>query len=182
MSSLVITIKSEETQADIQRKYQDAADRPHEQALALAGLFRNYAAKHDRANFDVQTGSADPVAASATATLVSVPADDTIIIGGVTFTAKASPSGDNQFSQAGTDAEDATALAAKINAHPTLSQAVTASAATNVVTIRAKQKGVIGNFITLSETGTSITVSAAALAGGTGGVTEAAVSYNCGIA
>ena len=179
-SSVVITIKSEENQAYNQQLNQISSTKPKEEALALSRLFKEMASGKHRANFDVQTGSAAPVAASGTLTLSSVAADETCVIGGVTFTAKASPSGEVQFDQSGDDDADATSLASKINNHSTLSQVVTASVASNVVTVTAKQKGVIGNFITIvGDTG--ITASAATLASGTGGATEAAVNYDLGI-
>jgi len=124
---------------------------------------------------DIFSSTSDPVAATATATLVSC-ATDTITIGGVTFTGAASPSGEAQFATSGTDAADATALAAKIAAHSTLGKIVTATSASNVVTITALIKGVVGNFIAVSRTGTTITLSGALLAGGTGGPASTPVS------
>jgi len=132
------------------------------------------------ANLDVFSSASAPVAASGTATLVSC-ATDTITIGGITFTGSGSPTGDNQFETDGNDAADAAALTAKINAHPTLSKVVVASALSNVVTITCLQKGVVGNFITLAETGSTITLSGAALAGGTGGAEGAAQNYSVGL-
>jgi phage tail sheath gpL-like len=120
------------------------------------------------------------VAASATITLASC-ATDTVTIGGITFTGSATPSGDVQFETDGDDTADAAALAAKINAHPTLSAVVGASSNLGVVTVTAKVKGVVGNFITLSETGSTITVSGSALAGGTGGPSGSATTYSFGL-
>ena len=180
MSSLVLTLKSELTQAHLQQRFQLETGRPKEQVAALQDLLNRLAGGLESGSLDVQTGSADPVAASGTITLASC-ATDTVTIGGVTFTGSGSPTGDEQFETDGDDTADAAALAAKINAHPTLSQVVSATSALGVVTVTARVKGVVGNFITLSETGSTITVSAAALAGGTGGVTEAAVSYSLGL-
>jgi phage tail sheath gpL-like len=70
---------------------------------------------------------------------------------------------------AGTDTQDATALAAAINANTTLNKIVYATSATNVVTLTALQAGVIGNYISLAKVGAPITVSGTALSGGTGG-------------
>lgn len=111
----------------------------------------------------VQGSSADPVAATGTITQVSAVAANTVTIGGVTLTA-----GTN-WSVAGTDAQDAAALAAAINANTTLNKIVYATSASNVVTLTALQAGVIGNYISLARVGAPITVSGAALAGGTGG-------------
>jgi phage tail sheath gpL-like len=119
------------------------------------------------------TSTGTPAFASGTVTLASVPEDDTVTIGGITFTAKASPSGEAQFSQAGSDTADAASLASKINAHSTLSAVVSATSALGVVTITCRFPGVVGNFITLAETGTSMTVSGARLSGGVGGISGA---------
>ncbi len=73
-------------------------------------------------------------------------------------------------------------LAAAINAHATLGLAVVATYAANVVTITALQKGVLGNYVATSQTsGSTITVSATTLTGGTGGATSAVVSYSRGL-
>jgi len=182
MSSLVITVKSEEVQADLQAKYKIETGKPQEEALRLSELFRNFASKNRSASFDVQTGSASPVAASATFTLVSAIATDSITIGPVVMVATSTPTLSTDWEIDGaSDTLDAASLAAAINAHPTLSQIVTASSATNVVTVAAKQKGVVGNYIACSSQDATITASAAYLSGGTGGVTEVAVNYSCGI-
>lgn len=180
MGSLVITVKSEQSQAYLQQFYQLSSTRPKEQAAALAELFRGAAGGVKPLSVDVQTGNAAPVAASGTITLASC-VTDTVTIGGVTFTGSASPSGEEEFETDGDDTADAAALAAKINAHSTLSKIVSATSALGVVTVTCLVKGVVGNFITLAETGTTITVSGPALQGGTGGVMEAAVNYNLGI-
>jgi phage tail sheath gpL-like len=113
---------------------------------------------------------ADPVQASGTVTCASVAAADTVTINGVVLTASSTPSGEAQFEIDGTDAQDAAALAAIINAHSTLQYVVSASAAASgVVTITALQPGVIGNAITLaSSNGTRAAVSGARLANGAG--------------
>lgn len=172
-SSLVLTVTS--SRSDLSDRLVHTEGR--RTALNVADHFRRVAAGLESGSFDLYTSSASPVAASGTITLASVAADDTVTIGGVTFTAKASPSGSVQFSQAGTDTQDAASLAAKINAHSTLSQIVSATSASGVVTVTCRVKGVIGNFITLASTGGTMTLSASALAGGTGGVTGAPTSY-----
>ena len=177
--SLVLTLKLDDTQARALQFYQ-VSGKPRQAAKALEQLFKDLGSQQLRGEIDVQSGSAAPVAASGTITLVSC-ATDTVTIGGVTFTGSGSPTGEVQFETDGNDAADAAALAAKINAHSTLSQVVVATVVNNVVTVTCRTKGVIGNFITLAETGTTITISAAALAGGTGGVTDTAVSNTLGL-
>ena len=176
MPSLVLTIKSPRT---------DLATRltrvePREALLNLSKFIRGYATGLETGAVYAQNNASDPVAASATATLVSC-ATDTITIGGITFTGTGTPTTELHFETDGNDAADAAALAAAINAHSTLSKIVVATTASNnIVTITCLVKGVIGNFITLSETGTTITVSGAALAGGTGGPTGSPTSYILG--
>lgn len=182
MGSLVLTLKTDETQARLQQDFQIDTGKGKEACLALSEHFKKVAAGQTRAAVDVQTGSADPVAASGTFTLASVVQDEAVTIGAVTLTAKDSPSGENQWQTGGAnDTADAVTLAAAINAHSVLSQVVTATSAAAVVTVTAKVKGVIGNQIAISETGTTITASGSFLASGAGGVTEAATSYSLGI-
>lgn len=118
--------------------------------------------------------------ASATCTVASIQADDTVTINGVTLTGKSSPSGESQFDSDGSDTVVATALAACINANSSLTGICTASNVADVVTISAYCKGLIGNAITLaSSNGSRLAVSAARLAGGTG-MGESPVNYNLG--
>lgn len=123
--------------------------------------------------------------ASATLTPVTVVADNTCVISGVTFTAKVAPTGAQQFytkaaspafpgvagATAGSDCATGHWLAKLINAYEYASQGAldvvaTAHATTGVVTLvpRTAKKG---NIITLSESATNVAVSGAALANGT---------------
>lgn len=73
-------------------------------------------------------------------------------------------------------------LAAAVNAHSTLKYIVSASAALAVVTVTALIRGVIGNFIQFTDNDSTITSSGSGyLAGGLGGVMEAAQVYDCGL-
>jgi len=110
------------------------------------------------------TFTAQQAYATGTVTLTSIAADATVTVDGVVFTAKASPSGIAQFANGGDDTADAAALAAKINAHPSLTTRVTATSASNVVTIRAYSPGTAGNSITLASS--TEAVSGATLANG----------------
>lgn len=184
MSSLVITIKSEETQAALQQKYQFDSDRAQLQAKTLSQLFQQYSAQYERCTFDVQTASANPVAASATWTLDTVIATDTVSVAGITFTGTDTPTTNLHFDTSlATDALIAADIARAVNEHPTTSALVSASAAGDVVTVTANQKGLVGNFIPFTDDDDTITSTGSGfLAGGTGGASEAAVNYNCGIA
>jgi phage tail sheath gpL-like len=177
-SSIVVTIKG-----DIADPARLAADSSCDQVgvVGLCNYLEACAMGAENASIDFQytTGTA-PVAASGTVTCASVAADDTVTIGSVTLTAKASPSGENQFDQSGTDTADGVSLAAKINAHSTLSKIVSASAASGVVTITCLVKGMVGNHLVLdSSNGTRLAVTE--FTGGTGGAQTAAKTWRCGL-
>lgn len=181
-SSIVLTIKSDETQAINQQILQLSSNKNREMGLACSRLLKDMASQRHRAIIDIQTGSAAPVAASGTLTLVSVIATDVCVIGPVTLTATSGGAGADEWDiDGGTDTLDADELVTSINGHATLSQVVSASNVAGVVTITALQKGVVGNFINISSVDSTITASAANLASGTGGVTEASVQVNLGI-
>lgn len=131
----------------------------------------------ENASIDVHVSEEDGTAAAATATLVSC-ATDTITIAGVTFTGSGLPTGDAQFETDGDDDADTAALVAKVNLHPTLSRIILATAVANVATFTVRQKGYLGNFLAIAETGSTITVTA--FAGGTGGPEGAASTFSFG--
>jgi hypothetical protein len=101
----------------------------------------------------------------------AVNATDTLAIAGsvgATLAVVASPTTQNQVSKGATDAEFATNVAAKINAHTTLSKIVRAyvTTPTNRVHVVAKVPGLFGNLIALAEVGNGFVLSAAVLSGG----------------
>jgi phage tail sheath gpL-like len=112
------------------------------------------------------------VQASGTITFsAAATANDTLIINGVTFTAKASGAGANEFNVGLTATASATNLAASINASVTalVSGYVTASSALGVVTVTSAFYGTSGNQATIAEgvdSGSVITVSGARLTAG----------------
>lgn len=146
----------------------------HQSLINAARLIKGLAAGSTiAAGIDVSVSSADPVAASATCTLVSVADADTVTVAGTVLTAKTSPSGSAQWARGGaTDTVDAAAFVACVNAHATVKQYVTASQVAGVVTLTANIKGVIGNLITLtSSSNTTLAVTGSGkLASGAGGV------------
>lgn len=90
----------------------------------------------------VQVGSAATTAGTSSGTITithaNLDADDTVTIGGVTFTAKASGATGNQFNIGADATEDAAALAAAINASTSFSAfegTISAAADTGVVTV-----------------------------------------------
>lgn len=100
----------------------------------------------------------DGVAASGTITLASCAAGTVIEVCGVPFTALSGTAtvANNEFDISGTDAEDATALAAAINNSTNTNVAtVTASStgSSGVVTLTSDRKGYLGNAFTLKTLG-----------------------------
>lgn len=111
---------------------------------------------------------ASGVYATGTATLVSVIATNTIVIGGVTLTADNSLQDTTHFKVGASDTATAANLVTTIAANTSLTRLVQASSALGVVTIVCLVPGTIGNLVTLSVTGGTITVGSA-LTGGTDG-------------
>jgi len=271
MSSLVITLTLEDTQAVLQQRLEKNVNNAREEAREVETLMKQLRGGQKSGIMTVQTGSSSPVAASGTFTLVTVVATDVANVGAVDFTFTATPlletdvmvtvpsalafasadisivtgniaetthgyaTGDvgrlttsgtlptglslstdyfvirrsaDVYSLASSKANallgapiipsaigsgnhtftvtintyTASKLAAAINAHSTISQIVTASYAAGVVTVTAKQKGVVGNFIQISDADSTITTSGTGrLTGGTGGVTDAGVVYSLGL-
>ena len=73
-------------------------------------------------------------------------------------------------------------IAALINSLATLNIYVRATSAIGVVTVRANQAGVCGNLCALATSNViGIAVSAAAMAGGTGGAVVGATTYSRGL-
>lgn len=159
---------------------ESSTSNPKQWAKKFENFFQGMQAGTYPASVEQITDDTTLVRASGTVTVASILADDTITVNGVTLTGKSSPSGQDQFDSDGSDATVATAIAACINAHTSLTGIVTASASNAVVTVSAYVKGLIGNAITLaSSNGTRLAVSAARLAGGTG-MGEAPVTYSFG--
>jgi phage tail sheath gpL-like len=156
-----------------------AASQPNRCVGNAAALLKGLAAGAQVGSVTTSVSTSDPVAASGTITLATVSADDTVTIGKTTLTAKASPSGEDQFSQAGTDTVDAAGLVTKINAHSVLGKLVFASSSAGVVTVTAHAKGSVGNHIALtSSNGTRLAVTGSGyLASGTGGAETAPNTY-----
>jgi phage tail sheath gpL-like len=127
---------------------------------------------------DLHTSASNLVAASGTVgcVLANVDANDTVTIGGVTLTAKASgANGTTEFNAETSNTVMATNLKNCINANTTLSKHLLATSSSGTVTVTARLKGSIGNLITLaSSDADGLVVSGTALTGGTGGPESAA--------
>lgn len=116
--------------------------------------------------------------ATGTATLASVADSDTIVVGGTTLTAKTTPSGSSQWKRGVSNTADAAALAACINANTTTNKIVRATSSGAVVTITSLYPGPIGNLVTLSQTGGTMTLSPATALGS--GASDAVDGYDFG--
>lgn len=156
----------------------DSSD-PKGEARRLSHLFKRFTAGLANGKFQVNV-DASVAKASGTLTCASVSDADTCVIGGVTLTAKTSPSGQSQWLRGVSDSADAAALVACVNAHTSLAGMVTASNLAGVVTVSAFASGAIGNGISLVGTATRMAASAANLAGGSG-IIVAPVVYNLGV-
>jgi hypothetical protein len=112
-----------------------------------------------------ESAPSNPAKASASvAAAGGITEGDTLVLGGVTYTAHASLNTGYNFSIAGNEAADATNLAAAINRHTTTLEngsaghGCTASANTTTVTITYHDYGTAGNAVTITETGSSMTI------------------------
>ncbi len=118
------------------------------------------------------------VKASGTVTFTGVGAAlDTVLVNGVTFTARASGATGNEWNVGASATLSAAALVAAINASATalVSGVVLAESAAGVVTINALFAGVTGNAVTIAEGVDSLShmaVSGARLTGGTNGTSK----------
>lgn len=108
------------------------------------------------------------VYATGTAVFASVVNTNTLVIGGVTITAVTSGATSVQFNVGGTDTITAANAVITINALTTLNKVVQASSSGATITLVSLVPGTIGNLITLSAGGGTITVGAS-LTGGTDG-------------
>lgn len=168
MSSISIVIQTNKDASSMKQ-----AGQKHKNVIRIIDLLKGLVSGALLGSVNIYADSADPVSASATATLATVVADNTITIGGTTLTAKASPVNESQWLVTGSDTVVAAALASCINAHSVLSKIVYATSSLGVVTISCVVPGVIGNQVPVTRVGSPITLSGAVLAGGAGGVANA---------
>lgn len=131
-----------------------AGQRPQFVLNNLGAFLSNCASASKFATIDVQINGGSAVAASATITIAGGAGSIAGIVNGTTSTVTWTTS----------DTATATALAAAITAANV--GLVTASAVAGVVTTKAVIKGLAGNAISLSATGTGATASGAKLTGG----------------
>lgn len=182
MSSFVITVNSPKNEQTLINAIQSAS--ATQSAVKLSQFFRSVASGTESASLSVSTSSNNPVAASGSFTLTyaSISANDTCIIGKTTLTAKTTaPANESEFRKETDLATTVANLIAVINAHSVIGKIVTASSSSaGVVTLTAKQPGLIGNEIGLTGS-TGIVRSATYLASGSGGSNSVPVSYSLGL-
>lgn len=174
MATTVLTIThGPESNADLAAYFGTAINsRPKMLCANVENLFAGLACGAKKGSVDVQLDGGDSVAASGTVAFSAVAsANDTFLVNGVTFTAKASGATGNEFNIGASATASAANLSAAINASATalVSGTVSASAATGTVTITALVKGQLGNAVTIAkgvDAGSVMTVSGARLTGG----------------
>lgn len=184
MSSLVVTIKSARTGLDLADRFNRPSSHPRAQVRQLIAHLEGAEGGCENISFDIQTGAADPVAASGTATLTyaSIAAADTVTVAGVVLTCVTGAPSGAQWQKVTDGPTTAANLAALINSNATTSSYVYAVASGSVVTVKCLVKGPIGNLVTLaSSNGVGVAVSGAVLAGGAGGGLVAPTTYSLGL-
>ena len=168
MGTSVITITHDESTATMQERLYSSAG-PKVTAQKLASYVDGLAGGSRNGKLDIQVNGGSAVAATGTITIThaNLSATDTVTIGGVVFTARASGATGNEFNIGADATADAAALVVAINASSDTDYKYTASSALGVVTITADVKGKIGNCIGLATSdATAFAVSAATLASG----------------
>jgi len=170
---VVLTITANESEERLNQLLDQETSKPKEWMQQLRNFLIRVVSTDIPSTIDQQIDGGDAVAASGTFTFSNTAANnDTVLINGVTFTAKTSGATGNQFNIGASATASAANLAAAINASATalVSGLVSATSALGVVTVTARAKGVTGNAVTIAEgvdSGSVITVSGARLTGGT---------------
>jgi phage tail sheath gpL-like len=156
-TTTIVRITHPETSAQLSEFAGSPATAPREAALRASKYLRALAIGVGAGSATFTIGADDSVAASATATFSGVVATDSISINGTAFACVNSGATNNQFNKGADDAASAVNCAAKINAISS-TVLVTASAAAGVITLTALHSGVLGNAITIAQSGNHITL------------------------
>lgn len=167
MSFHKLIVSNEENATQTGAQLAQVAGDPQGSLLRLINYLEKVVAGVRHAYIKTQVGA---VQAAATLTLTGLPvADETFVLNGVTFTAKASGATGNEFNIGANATLTAAAIAAAINASVTAKVAsyVVASSLAGVVTVTAVSPGLSANLFTLAETLTNAT--RVDFAGGTNG-------------
>lgn len=149
-SKLVLSINTSENSGDITPLVPVGASAPELYIRAIINLIQKILTGAAWASIRVVQNA---VAAINAVTFSSVVATNTVTVCGTVFTGSDTPSGAVQFETGVSDASSAASLAAKINAHTTVSKLVTAAQdATTAakVNLTCNTPGLVGNFLTLA--------------------------------
>ena len=155
MSQINITVTNPSSTADNLLRLQPYSGNKHQACERLVRMFGAMSCDMQGTSMTMFVdGGTGGVKASGTLTLSSVVATDTAQVGNQTFTASATPSGNNQFLVGLSDTATAANLKAKINAHPAFASAtggsiLSAASSGAVVTVTAYAYGNSGNMVQL---------------------------------
>lgn len=176
MSALLIVVNDNKYSA---AQLARAIDKPRRigATAALQRYLKRVLSKVGEAHVTTQVASAFATATITCNNAAAVNSTDTTTIMGVALALVAAPASNVQFAKGATDATMATNLAACINANPTLQKVIRAKAAAAVVTMTCKVPGLLGDLLSLAETGNGMTISGALF---TGGASDEADSFAYG--
>lgn len=181
--AVIIIDTTDLSQSELQNRLQLSGQR-HRNLRAIQDLLQRIQGGVCPATVQTQFCSGASVKASFTVTCdysSAVDGTDDLIIGTVTLSAEASPSGENQWDLGSSDATMASNLADAINGHSTLSQLFSAATdGVDTVTVTALLPGDVYNQIALSENGNGMTLSASYPASGSGMDSSTVNSYSFG--
>lgn len=174
----ITVVHDKEATADLKSQYQAQSYHPRLECNNLINLLEGLATgARNLGSLAVTIDDGDEVSASGTVTFSSIADGDTVTVAGVVFTAKASgASGNAQFNIGASDSTAATAFAAKVNAHPSLTNVASAAATNAVTTITAAVSGPIGNLVSLAISAHG-SVSGANLTSGAAAANSTTVTY-----
>ena len=116
----------------------------------------------------IHVGSANMVRAVGTLTLSGNPsADETMVLGAFTLTAKNSGATGLQYNIGANAAATTVAIAALINTHATLSTLFSATSTATTVVVTCLTPGLIGNSVAFTESMSNTTINGSGYLGGT---------------
>lgn len=184
ISQITITHSAKIPVLDVQRKLCQPTGSQRDFILELINELKGFASGARNGSMIVQVESGtNTTKASVTGTFTGVvTAAQTVTIGGVVLTARASPATEDEFLVGSDETTQAAALVSTINANSNLAGLVVASNVAGVITISAVVPGRIGNLITVAETLGNFTFAASAtkFSGATATLQAAARTFDFG--
>ncbi len=170
-----------ELAVDLQAAIQSVSGQPRQGVQKLGNFLDRLASGVAMGSMAVLIDDGAGVAASGTVTVASQVQNDTVTIMGLVFTCRTAPSTNVQYAVGADDTACAVSLAAKINAHPSLLNVVTATSALGVVTLTSVQRGLIGNGITIAISAHGSVSGGGVLGSGTASASGVSVTYAYGV-